>query len=293
MPDADTPPEGPTPSLLTRTTLLELMERFGLEPHRTLGQNFVVDQNTIRKIVRLAGVGPGDKVIEIGPGLGSLTLGLLEAGADVTAVEIDQRLIAPLTEVTGGRARIVPADALTVDWAPIVGDDSWTVVANLPYNVATPVVLRLLDEVPSVRRMLVMVQREVGERLAAGPGSKAYGIPSVKVGFHGGARLVGMVGAEVFHPQPKVTSALVEVWRDAAPAADVDEDVLFDLVRAGFGQRRKMLRRALEGRVTEAQFETAGIDGTRRAEELDIAAWCRLAEAVQQGDPGVTGGVAR
>ena len=269
-----------SPPLLTRTTLLELMARHGLEPHRTLGQNFVVDQNTIRKIVRLAGVVRGDRVIEIGPGLGSLTLGLLDAGADVTAVEIDTRLIGPLTEVTGGRATIVTADALTVDWASVVGDGRWTVVANLPYNVATPVVLRLLDEVPQVERLLVMVQREVGERLAATPGSKAYGIPSVKVSYWARARLVGSVGAEVFHPQPRVTSALVEITRRTEPVAVVDVDVLFDLVRAGFGQRRKMLRRALAGRVTDAELRAAGIDGGRRAEELTVEEWCGLAAAV-------------
>ena len=276
---ADPDKAGAPPSLLTRTTLLEVMARYGLEPHRTLGQNFVVDQNTIRKIVRLAGIAAGDAVIEIGPGLGSLTLGLLEAGADVTAVEIDERLIAPLTEITGGRAQVVNADALTVDWAPLVAGRTWTVVANLPYNVATPVVLRLLDEVPEVSRMLVMVQKEVGERLAAGPGSKAYGIPSVKVAFHGGARLVGSIGPEVFHPQPKVTSALVEVWRGEAPA-DVDRDLMFALVRAGFGQRRKTLRRALAGSVTDAQFESAGIESRRRAEELVVADWVRLAGVV-------------
>ena len=256
------------------------MARYGLEPHRTLGQNFVVDQNTIRKIVRLAGVGAGDSVIEIGPGLGSLTLGLLEAGACVTAVEIDERLLAPLAEITAGAATVVAADALTVDWAPIVGTGTHTVVANLPYNVATPVVLRLLDEVPQVTRLLVMVQREVGERLAASPGSKAYGIPSVKVGYWATARLVGTVGAEVFHPQPRVTSALVEIVRRDRPVTEVDPEVLFDLVRAGFGQRRKTLRRALAGRVTADEFDAAGVDGQRRAEELTVEEWCRLTGVV-------------
>lgn len=266
--------------MLTRTVLLEIMARYGLEPHRTLGQNFVVDQNTIRKIVRLAGVGDGDRVIEIGPGLGSLTLGLLEVGADVTAVEIDSRLIEPLTEVTAGRATVVQADAMEIDWAALVGDQTWTVVANLPYNVATPVVMRLLDEVPQVTSMLVMVQREVGERLAAGPGTKAYGIPSVKVGFWATARLVGMVGPEVFHPQPRVTSALVQITRRDHPVAAVDPDLLFDLVRAGFGQRRKTLRRALVGRIEESDFDEAGIEGRQRAEELDVEQWCRLVGAV-------------
>lgn len=256
------------------------MARYGLEPHRTLGQNFVVDQNTIRRIVRLAGVRPGDRVVEIGPGLGSLTLGLLEAGASVTAVEIDTRLVEPLTEITGGRATVVAADAMTVDWSTVIGPDEQSVVANLPYNVATPVVLRLLDEVPQVRRLLVMVQREVGERLAAGPGTKAYGIPSVKVSYWATARLAGNVGAEVFHPQPRVTSALVEIVRRDRPVAEVDTEVLFDLVRAGFGQRRKTLRRALVGRVTPEHLEEADIDGQRRAEELDVEEWCRLAGVV-------------
>jgi len=267
------------PALLTRTSLLDAMDRHGLEPHRTLGQNFVVDQNTIRRIVRLAGVGAGDDVVEIGPGLGSLTLGLLEVGASVTAVEIDSRLVGPLTEITGGRATVVEADALTVDWGAVVGDTDRVVVANLPYNVATPVVLRLLDEVPRVRRLLVMVQREVGERLAAEPGSKAYGIPSVKVAFWATARVVGTVGAEVFHPRPRVTSALVEIVRRDAPFADVDPDLLFGLVRAGFGQRRKTLRRSLAGRVGPEVFDAAAIDGGRRAEELGVAEWCSLTAA--------------
>jgi 16S rRNA (adenine1518-N6/adenine1519-N6)-dimethyltransferase len=266
--------------LLTRTTLLELMARHGLAPHRTLGQNFVVDPNTIRRIVRLAAVGPGDHVIEIGPGLGSLTLGLIEAGAAVTAVEVDGRLVGPLAEVTDAGADIVEADALTVDWHPIVAGHTWTVVANLPYNVATPVVLRLLEQVPEVKRLLVMVQREVGERLAASPGSKAYGIPSVVVALRADARVVGTVGADVFHPRPRVMSALVEIVRRPEPIAAVDLRAVSELVRAGFGQRRKMLRRALDGRVTEEQFAAAGVDGRSRAEDLDALTWCKLAAAL-------------
>lgn len=275
--------------MLTRTSVLELMQRHGLEPHRTLGQNFVVDPNTIRKIVRTAGIGAGDRVIEIGPGLGSLTLGLLETGAEVTAIEIDDRLLAPLAEVTGGRATVISADAMTIDWAGVVGmaepdAPGWTVVANLPYNVATPVVLRLLDEAPQVDRLLVMVQREVGERLVAVPGSKAYGIPSVKVGFWATSRLVGTVGADVFHPKPRVVSVLVEVVRRPRPVSDVDPNVLFPLVRAGFGQRRKTLRRSLGSLCPPAAFEAAGVDPQQRAEELDVETWCRLARAVATGD---------
>lgn len=267
--------------LLTRTRLLEVMDRHGLEPHRTLGQNFVIDQNTIRKIVRIAGVGAGDRVIEIGPGLGSLTLGLMEVGAEVRAVEIDSRLLDALRETTGGAVEVTNADAMTVDWAAVTRGETWTVVANLPYNVATPVVLRILDTAPEIRRIVVMVQKEVAERLAAGPGSKAYGIPSVKVAYWATARLVGTVGAEVFHPQPRVTSALVEIVRRDEPAVEADADTLFELVRAGFGQRRKTIRRALASRVGDEQFAVAGIEPSRRAEELTIDEWGALARAVR------------
>lgn len=278
-------PDG-SAGLLGRTALLEVMARHGLEPHRTLGQNFVVDPNTIRRIVRRSGVGPGDAVVEIGPGLGSLTLGLLEAGADVTAVEIDERLLGALDEVTGGRARLVHADALRVDWSTVLDERPWFVVANLPYNVATPVVLRILEEAPQVQRMLVMVQREVGERLAAGPGTKAYGIPSVKVAFRATAELAGTVGTDVFHPRPKVTSALVEITRRPEPVAPVDAAVLGELLRAGFGQRRKTLRNALGGIATAAEFEATGIEATARAEVLDVEAWCRLTAAVTSARAG-------
>ena len=274
----------PLPSslpLLTRTRLLEVMERHGLEPHRTLGQNFVVDQNTIRRIVRVAGVATSDRVIEVGPGLGSLTLGLLEAGAEVRAVEIDSRLIDALHETTGGTVEVTNADAMTVDWAAVTRGERWTVVANLPYNVATPVVLRMLDTAPEIDRIVVMVQKEVAERLAAGPGSKAYGIPWVKVAYWATARMVGTVGAEVFHPQPRVTSALVEIVRRPQPAVEADADTLFELVRGGFGQRRKTIRRALAGKVSDGQFAAAGIEPTRRAEELTIDEWGALARAVR------------
>ena len=265
--------------LVTRTRLLDLMREFGLEPHRTLGQNFVVDPNTIRKIVRLAGVDPGDAVLEIGPGLGSLTLGLLAAGAEVTAVEIDERLLPALEQVTGGRARLIAADALKADWSTLLDDRPWTLVANLPYNVATPILMRLLDEVPRVSRMLIMVQREVAERLVAGPGGKDFGIPSVKVAYWATARIVGSVPADVFVPRPKVVSSLVEIVRRAEPVAAVDPDALFTLVRTAFGQRRKTLRNSLAGLVDAEQFAAAGVDPSTRPEQLGVAAWCRLAAA--------------
>lgn len=259
----------------------ELLSRHGLSPSRALGQNFVADPNTVRRIARLAGVGAGDSVVEIGAGLGSLTLALSETGASVTAVEIDRYLLPVLRSVveTAG-VRVVEGDALRLDWASLLGGERWVLVANLPYNVATPLVADLLDGVPQIGRMLVMVQREVGERLAAAPGSPAYGAVSVKVSYWATARVVGTVPPTVFIPQPKVESALVSIERRAAPAVDpsqVSHERLFTVVRAGFGQRRKMLRRSLAGVVAPEAFEAAGVAPTARPEELDVQAWGRLA----------------
>ena len=264
-----------------------LLARHGLHPSRALGQNFVVDPNTVRRIARLAGVGSGDQVVEIGAGLGSLTLALAETGAAVTAIEVD-RGIAPVlrTVVEGKGVRVIEADARAVDWSALLGEERWTLVANLPYNVATPLVADLLDGVPQIERMLVMVQREVGERLAARPGDEAYGAVSVKVAYWAQAEVVGRVPATVFLPKPNVESALVRIVRREAPAVggDVDAKWLFRLVRAGFGQRRKMLRGSLSGLATPAQIAAAGIEPTARAEELDVEAWGRLArEAAPHG----------
>lgn len=266
---------------LTRTQATALLDAHGLAPSRALGQNFVVDPNTVRRIARLADVGPDQPVVEIGAGLGSLTLALAETGAPVTAVEVDRHVLPVLREVVAGHdVRVVEGDALRLDWTSVLaGHDRWALVANLPYNVATPLVLDLLDEVPAIARMLVMVQREAGERLAAGVGDPAYGIPSVKVAYWATARLVGSVGPDVFLPRPRVTSALVEVVRRDAPAVDADPDRLFALVRAGFGQRRKMLRRSLAGLVAPEAFAAAEVRPEARAEELDVAAWARLATA--------------
>jgi 16S rRNA (adenine1518-N6/adenine1519-N6)-dimethyltransferase len=266
---------------LTRTQAAALLEAHGLAPSRALGQNFVVDPNTVRRIARLAGVGPGDRVVEIGAGLGSLTLALADTGAAVTAVEVDRHLVPVLREVVEGRdVRVVEGDALELDWDDALGDaGSWTLVANLPYNVATPLVLDLLDGVPAIGRMLVMVQREVGERLAAGVGDAAYGIPSVKVAYWATARVVGKVPADVFLPRPRVESALVEITRRDAPASGADPARLFALVRAGFGQRRKMLRRSLSGLVSPEAFAAAGVRPEDRAEQLGVEDWGRLVDA--------------
>jgi 16S rRNA (adenine1518-N6/adenine1519-N6)-dimethyltransferase len=255
----------------------DLLARAGRHPSKALGQNFVADPNTVRRIAGLAGVGPGDRVVEIGAGLGSLTLALAETGASLTAVEVDDHLVPLLREnVAGQDVRVVHADAMALDWASLLGDETWTLVANLPYNIATPLVADLLDGVPQLARMLVMLQREVGERLAAGVGDEQYGAVSVKVAFWATARVVGRVPATVFVPQPKVESALVLIERRPAPAVDVDPGALFALVRAGFGQRRKMLRRSLSGLVTDEAFACAGVRPEQRAEELDVAAWGRL-----------------
>jgi 16S rRNA (adenine1518-N6/adenine1519-N6)-dimethyltransferase len=267
---------------LTRRDAVELLERHGLSPSRALGQNFVVDPNTVRKIVRLAGVGAGDPVVEIGAGLGSLTVALAEAGAEVLAVEIDRYLLPALREVVEARGvTVLEGDALAVDWATaLAAHDRWSLVANLPYNLATPLVCDLLDGVPAIDRMLVMVQREVGERLAAGPGDAAYGIPSVKVAYWATAEIVGRVPPTVFLPQPKVESALVAITRRPEPAVAADPDHLFPLVRTAFGQRRKMLRRSLAGIVAPEQFEQAGVRADARPEELGVVEWGRLADAV-------------
>lgn len=268
---------------LSRSQVTDLLGRYGLRPSRALGQNFVTDPNTVRRIARMAGVGPGDRVLEIGPGLGSLTLALAETGAAVTAVEVDRHLIPVLDEVLSGQAgvRVVHADAMTADWTALLGDrPDWVLVANLPYNIATPLVADLLDRVPVVARMLVMVQREVGERLCAGPGEEAYGAVSVKVRYWAEARLAGRVAPSVFHPRPNVESVLVDIRRRSAPAVDpavVAPERLFSVVRAGFATRRKMLRRALAGVVEPEAFAAAGVAPESRAEDLDVAAWGRLA----------------
>jgi len=277
---------------LSRSEVLGLLEANGLRPSRALGQNFVVDPNTVRRIARLAGTGPGDRVVEIGAGLGCLTLALAESGATVTAVEIDRHLLPILRDqVEGSGVRVVEGDALRLDWDEILGPaepsgPGWALVANLPYNVATPLVLDLLDGVPAVRSMLVMVQREVAERLAAGVGDSGYGAVSVKVAYWAQASVVGKVPATVFVPKPNVESSLVRLIRRPEPAVAtgmVPADRLFEVVRAGFAHRRQMLRRALAAVVPPSAFEGAGIPETSRAEELDVAAWGRLAAWNERG----------
>jgi 16S rRNA (adenine1518-N6/adenine1519-N6)-dimethyltransferase len=267
----------------TKTELGALLNEHGLHPSRALGQNFVVDPNTVRRIARLAEVGPGDQVLEIGAGLGSLTLALVETGAHVIALEVDRYLIAPLTSVLEATSvRVVHADALSVDYASILGDTATVVVANLPYNVATPLVVHLLESQPLVTRMLVMVQKEVGERLAASAGEAAYGAVSLRVQYFADAKVVGKVPPSVFLPKPNVDSVLVTLTRRAAVRVDpevVSESELFSVIRLAFSQRRKMLRRSLAGWTSDGVFERAGVAETRRPEELTIEEFAALVAA--------------
>jgi 16S rRNA (adenine1518-N6/adenine1519-N6)-dimethyltransferase len=261
------------------TQIRELLSRHGVRPSKALGQNFLTDANTARRIVRLAELQPGDRVVEVGPGLGSLTVELADTGAHVLAIELDRHLVPILEDIVEGRdVEVVQADAVRVDWDAQLGSDQWVMVANLPYNVAATVVIRALETAPMIKRFLVMVQREVGERLAAGAGDDAYGAASVKVAYYASAKVVGTVSPNVFVPRPNVESALVLMVRHEQPPVDVpDVDRLFELVRAGFATRRKTLRNTLAGRIDADQFARAEVDSQARAETLSLDDWARLA----------------
>jgi len=276
-----------------------LLGELGADPRRSLGQNFVIDPNTITRIVRVAGVGAGDVVLEVGPGLGALTLGLLPVVAAVTAVEIDERLAAALPRTVerhvpglGERLRVVAADALRLTELP--GPAPTALVANLPYNVAVPVLLQLLARFPTIARALVLVQAEVADRLAAGPGSRVYGVPSVKAAWFGPTTRVGTVGPRVFWPVPHVESGLVLLTRADRPPDEPARELVFDLVDAAFAQRRKTLRAALSGRFeggvgAEQVLRAAGIDPGLRAERLDVAAFVALARSAASIPAAVAG----
>ncbi len=275
-------------ALLTHTEseLRALMDRFSVTPRRSFGQHFVVDPNTVRRIARLSGAGPGDRVLEIGAGLGSLTLALAETGAAVRAVEVDRGLAAALREVvaTAGAAEVevVEADVSTLDLDCMLrGSPRWLLVANLPYNIATPLVLDLLRDAAAIETMVVMVQREAAERLAAPAGSRVRGVPSVLVERRGSARVVARVPASVFRPRPKVESAVARIERRQPAeglALPADVETRFEtLVRAGFGQRRKMLRRSLAALVTPEGFVAAAVDPASRPETLTLPQWVALA----------------
>ncbi len=272
--------------LLTPTEVRRLLSEHALAPSKRLGQHFVIDANTVRKLVRDAGVQPGDLVVEVGPGLGSLTLALRAAGARVVAVEVDAGLVRALNEVVGGDplVQVVHADALEVDLAALAGrGERALLVANLPYNIATGVVLRAL-ETEAFARIAVMVQREVGERWTARVGSGRYGAVSVKLAAFADVRLVGTVARTAFYPVPGVDS--VTVVGDPHPwGRDVDRAAFLALVDEGFAQRRKRLRNALARpdrppAAIEAALTAAGLSPGARAEELDLDAWVALARAL-------------
>jgi 16S rRNA (adenine1518-N6/adenine1519-N6)-dimethyltransferase len=268
----------------------ELLEANGLAPRRDLGQNFVADANTVRRIARLAELGEASRVVEIGAGLGSLTLALAESGAQVIAVEIDRGVVPVLRSITEGlpKVTVVEADAMALDWDELLGPfdpdaPGWVLVANLPYNVATPLVCDLLDGVPQIERMLVMVQKEAAERFCASPRTPQYGAVTVKISYWATARIAGLVPASVFVPRPNVESALADIRRRAHPAVEAPAEDVFHLVKTAFGQRRKMLRRSLVDVVAPEVFVAAGIDSQRRPEELDVIEWGALAHAWKAG----------
>ncbi|MEV1006854.1 16S rRNA (adenine(1518)-N(6)/adenine(1519)-N(6))-dimethyltransferase RsmA [Streptomyces sp. NPDC049881] len=277
-----------TDALLGPGDVRELAAALGLRPTKQRGQNFVIDANTVRRIVRAAGVGPEDTVLEIGPGLGSLTLALLSEAAHVTAVEIDDVLAAALPATVAARLperadrfALVHDDALRVTELP--GPPPRALVANLPYNVAVPVLLHMLAAFPSLERGLIMVQSEVADRLAAGPGSKVYGVPSVKTAWYARARRAGAIGRTVFWPAPNVDSGLVALERREPPVTTAGRAEVFAVVDAAFAQRRKTLRSALAGwagspAAAEEACRAAGVPATARGEALTVADFARLAE---------------
>jgi 16S rRNA (adenine1518-N6/adenine1519-N6)-dimethyltransferase len=275
--------------LLGPADIRQLAARLELRPSKRLGQNFVVDQGTIRRMVALAGVRPDEHVLEVGPGLGSLTLGLLQAARRVLAVEIDPVLaaglpgtVAAFAPALAGRLEVVTADAARVTGLP--GEPVSALVANLPYSSAVPVLLHLLDTVPSLGRGIFMVQAEVAERMTAPPGSRVYGVPSVKLAWFAGLRRAGQVPRGVFWPVPRVESGLVAFTRREPPATDVSRQEVFAVVDAAFAQRRKMLRSAiapLAGSAAQAEriLRAAGVDPAARGESLGVAEFACIARA--------------
>jgi 16S rRNA (adenine1518-N6/adenine1519-N6)-dimethyltransferase len=282
--------------LLDPRTIRQLAAELDLRPTKQRGQNFVHDPNTVRRIVAAAGVTPADVVLEIGPGLGSLTLGLLEAAAAVIAIEIEHSLADRLPQTVAerlpayaDRLRVLEADALRVD--ELDDPQPTLVVANLPYNVSVPVLLHVLASFPGIRAGMVMVQAEVADRLVAPPGSRTYGIPSVKLAWYCAARRVGSVPPTVFWPVPNVDSGLVELVRRDPPATTATREEVFAIIDAAFAQRRKMLRAALSGlfgssAAASELLTSAGIDPQARGEVLTVTDFARIAEARSLGRLG-------
>ncbi len=272
----------PVDALLSASEVRSLADRLGVRPTKSLGQNFVVDANTVRRIVRAAALSPSDVVVEVGPGLGSLTLGLLPVVSSVVAVEVDPVLAAALPSTAaraGGSLSVVAQDALRVTSLP--GPPPTALVANLPYNVAVPVLLTMLERFPTIGHGLVMVQQEVADRLTAAPGSRIYGVPSVKLAWYASAKQAGSVPRTVFWPVPNVDSGLVAFTRREPPAGAAREET-FAVIDAAFAQRRKTLRAALapwagSPALAEEALRRAGVDPGLRGEALDVTAFARIA----------------
>ena len=276
--------------LLGPQEIRDLADKLGIRPTKTLGQNFVIDPNTIRRIVAAAEISPDETVLEVGPGLGSLTLGILDAAKNMVAVEIDPPLAEQLPHTIAnfrpdktGDIQVVLNDALKITELPVTPD---ALVANLPYNVAVPVLLHLFATFPSISHALVMVQDEVADRLAAVPGSKIYGVPSVKANWYAEVFKAGVIGKNVFWPAPKINSGLVGFKMRPEPLSDISRDEVFTIIDAAFAQRRKTLRAALSGWAgsgarAEQILVRAGIAPTERGEKLDIHGFIAIAEAAR------------
>jgi 16S rRNA (adenine1518-N6/adenine1519-N6)-dimethyltransferase len=277
-------------SALTPTAVRALARRHGITPRKSLGQHFLIEPSLARRIVALAEVRAGDHVVEVGPGLGSLTVALAETGAIVLAVEVDPKLVPAVEEATGpwtDQVTVLNADAVKLDWPAVLdGPGPWSMVANLPYNVSVPVVLRVLEEEPRISRLLVMVQREVGERLAAKPGEEQFGAVSLRVAYRASARVLRRVARSVFWPQPNVDSVLVLLER-RPPPVDADRERLFELIAVSFGQRRKTMKNALVrfglSAVDAADvLSRARIDPSVRPEQLGLPEFAELVKQIDE-----------
>lgn len=271
--------------MLERRETLDLLARYGVEPRRALGQNFVVDPQLVERIVEFAGVDATSDVVEIGPGLGTMTRLLVREARRVVAVEKDPNLVRLLREQLAdgpGVPEIIEADAMGVDWTVLLdGADEWTMVANLPYNVAVPLLMNVLDTAPMITRAVVMVQKEVADRLTASPGGRTIGAPTIHMAWYAHARTAFDVPPSAFHPQPRVVSTVMDVRRRPPPSRSVTVDDLMTLVDRAFQKRRKMLRSSIGGLVDVETFDRAGIDATSRPETLSLDDWVALAEAVR------------
>lgn len=276
--------------MLGRGEIKEVLARFDMSPSRALGQNFLCDPNVAKKIANLASISPADRVLEIGPGIGSLTVVLAEKAHDVVAIELDRYVIPALEDVlvrnASSNVKVIYGDAMRFDYETVLGGISnWKLVANLPYNISTPLVITMLEGYPTISEMVVMVQREVGERMCAKPGGSLFSGVALKVGYFANAKVVASVSREVFIPKPNVDSVLVHIQRRDPSELDLTDDLydrLFSLSRLAFANRRQMLRRTLAKYISESALSEIGIDPTRRPETLTLEQWKLIALKVAE-----------